>query len=95
MLSLSIIAQSDVPGPSELELSLDKESIVLSKEDIAQGKARDNGFGRLLRDAGFLTVSASPIATAGTYEYGLEASYEGNGGDGMGAGQAFRVTVIE
>jgi len=94
VLSLSIISRSDVPDSSELELSLDNGRIVLSKDDIAQGKAQDNGFGRLLRDAGFLTISASSTAKAGTYEYGLEASSEGDGGDGMGAGQAFRVTVI-
>jgi hypothetical protein len=96
VLKLSIIAQSDVPDSDELQLSLDNESIVLSKDDIAQGKAQDNGFGRLIRDAGFLTVSASPIAKAGTYSYGLEARYEGEGGsDGMGAGEVFRVTILE
>lgn len=62
----------------------------------AQGKAQDNASGRLLRDAGFLTVSASPTVKVGTYDYRLEASYEDvASGGGMGTGQLFRVTVVE
>lgn len=95
VLTLSIIPSGDVPDSSQLQLSFDKDSIVLSKDDIMQGKARDSGYGRLIRDVGFLIVSASPSTKAGTYSYGLEANYEGNGGDGMGAGEVFRVTVVE
>lgn len=45
---------------SELALSLDKESVVLSKDNIAQGKARmgDNveiGYGWVIIDTGSLT----------------------------------------
>lgn len=89
VISLSIMPRSEVPDSSELALSLDKDSMVLSRDDVAQ----DTGSGRLLRDAGFLIVSASSNARAGTYEYGLEASSYQDG-DGMGAGVIFRVTVV-
>lgn len=93
VLSLSIIARGDVPDSSELQLSLDKDSVVLSKSDINEQQATGSG-DLIIRDGGFLTVTASPTAKAGTYEYGLEASYEDASG-GMGAGQLFRVTIVE
>ena len=83
VLDLSIMPGApdiEVPDASELALSLDKESVVLSKDNIAQGKARmgDNittGYGWVITDAGFLTITASPTATSGTYEYIVEANY--------------------
>jgi hypothetical protein len=95
VITLQILPQSDVPDRTELALNLDYESIALSMDNIASGKAKDNGFGRLLTEAGFLTVTASPTVRTGTYEYGLEANYQADGGDGMGAGQLFRVTVLD
>lgn len=94
VLSLSIIARSDVPDSTEIELSLDKGSVVLSKNDIKDQE--QSGSGRVIRDAGFLIISTSTTAKAGTYEFGLEASYEDNAsGEGMGTGQVFRVTIVE
>jgi hypothetical protein len=80
---------------------LDKESVVLSKDNIAQGKARigDNmiiGYGWLITDARFLTITASPTTTSGTYEYIVEARYAGHpGGVGMLSGQLIIVTVTD
>jgi len=91
----------EVPHASELVLSLDNESIVLSRDNIAQGKARigDNiviGYGWLITDAGFLTITASPTATSGTYEYIVEARYAGHpGGTGIVSGQLITVTVAD
>ena len=99
VLSLSIMPGAldiEVPDASELALSLDKESVVLSKDNIAQGKARINDYGWVITDAGFLTITASPTATGGTYEYIVEANYPGEPGIlGMGSGQLFTVTVTD
>ena len=104
VLGLSIEPGSpdiEVPHASELSLSLDKESVVLSKDNIARGKARigDNiiiGYGWLITDAGFLTITASPRANSGTYEYVVEASNAGHpGGTGMVTGQLITVTVTD
>lgn len=96
-----IAPDNEVPDASELALSLDKESVVLSKDNIAQGKARvgDNmiiGYGWVITDAGFLTITASPTAPGGTYEYIVEASYAGEpGGVGTVSGQLITVTVTD
>ena len=104
VLDLSIMPGApdiEVPDASELALSLDKESVVLSKDNIAQGKARmgDNittGYGWVITDAGFLTITASPTATGGTFEYIVEASNAGHpGGTGMVTGQLITVTVTD
>ena len=104
VLSLSIEPGSpdiEVPDSSELMLSLDNENVVLSRDNIAQGKARmgDNviiGDGWVITDAGFLTITASPTATNGTYEYVVEARYAGHvGGNAMGSGQLLTVTVAD
>src|SRR5881628_3779154 len=66
---------NEVADSSELALSLDKESVVLSKDNLANGKARmgDNitiGSEWVITYAGFLTITASPTATTGgPYEY--------------------------
>lgn len=102
VLSLSIMPGAPdivVPDASELALSLDKECVALTKDNIAQGKARigDNiiiGYGWVITDAGFLTITTSPTATDGTYGYIVEARYAGHpGGVGMVSGQLFTVTV--
>jgi hypothetical protein len=105
VLSLSIMPYTfdrEAPDAGQLALSLDKESVVLSKDNIAQGKARmgDNiiiGYGWVITNAGFLTITASPTATTGgPYEYIVEARYAGEvGGVGMGSGQLFTVTVTD
>lgn len=107
VLGLSVIPgiietpDREAPDAGELALSLDKESVALSKDDIAQGKARmgDNiitGYGWVITDAGFLTITASPTATGGTYEYIVEARYAGEpGGVGLGTGQLITVTVTD
>jgi len=71
----------------ELALSLDKQTVVVSKEDIAQELTPN----RVIREVALLTVSASPTIKAGTYEYLLEADYQHM----KGAGQLFRVTVLD
>jgi hypothetical protein len=99
VLGLSVMPYtSDIEAPdaSELALFLDKESIVLSKDNISQGKARigDNitiGYGWVITDAGFLTITASPTAPIGTYEYVVEANYANT----MGSGQLITVTVTD
>lgn len=107
VLGLSVVPgiietpDDEVPDTSELALSLDKESVVLSKDNIVQGKARlgDNiviGYGWVITDAGFLTVMASPTATGGTFEYIVEARYADHpGGTGIVSGQLITVTVTE
>jgi hypothetical protein len=106
VLSLSIMPYTvdrEAPDAGQLALSLDKESVVLSKDNIAQGKARmgDNiiiGYGWVITDAGFLTITASPTATSGgPYESIVEAKSAGGPGTfgGMGSGQLFTVTVTE
>ena len=108
ILSLSITPGSiepdtELPDAGQLALSLDNESVVLSEDNIANGKARmgDNvtiGYGWVITDAGLLTVTASPTApTGGPYEYIIEAHWAGDPGDfgGMGSGQLFTVTVTE
>lgn len=108
VLDLSIVSapiEPDSPGvadASELALSLDNESVVLSKDNIAEGKARmgDNieiGYGWVITDAGFLTITASPTARGGTYEYIVEANWAGEPGGfgGMGAGQLITVTITD
>lgn len=104
VLDLSIMSGSldvEVPDASELALSLDKESVVLSMDNTAQGKARmgDNvtiGYGWVITNAGFLTITASPTANSGTYEYIIEARYAGEpGGVGMGSGKLITVTVTD
>lgn len=103
VLSLSIMPQSNVPDASELALSLDNESVVLSEDNIANGKARmgDNiaiGYGWVITDAGFLTITAAPTAaTGGPYEYVVEANWAGEPGGtgGMGSGQLITVTVTD
>ncbi len=98
VLSLSLMPytfdSSEIAG--ELVLSLDRETVVLSEDNIAQGKARLNEYGWVITDAGFLTITASPTATNGTYEYTVEASWAGEpGGTGMGSGQLITVTVTD
>jgi len=99
VLSLSIMphwTDSEVPDASELALFLDKESVALSEDNMAQGKARITDYGLVITDAGFLTITASPAATGGTYEYIVEANYAGEPGvGGMGAGQLVTVTVMD
>ncbi|MGH9877872.1 MAG: hypothetical protein ACRD5H_09555, partial [Nitrososphaerales archaeon] len=99
VLSLSIMPGApdiEVPDASELALSLDKESVALSKDNIAQGKARINEYGWVITDAGFLTITASPTATDGTYEYIVEARYPGGPGIlGEVSGQLITVTVTD
>lgn len=108
VLSLSITPSpiepdTKVPDAGQLALALDNESVVLSKDNIAKGKATmgDNvriGYGWVITDAGFLTITASPTAaTGGPYEYIIEAHWAGEPGDfgGMGSGQLFTVTVTE
>jgi hypothetical protein len=104
VLSLSIRSHetgTEAPDPGGLSLALDRESVVLSEENIAQGSARmgDNvtiGYGWMVTDAGYLTIAASPTATDGTFEYIVEANWEGKPGeDGMGSGQLFTVTVTD
>lgn len=104
VLDLSIMSGSldvEVPDASELALSLDKESVVLSMDNTVQGKARmgDNvtiGYGWVITNAGFLTITASPTANSGTYEYIIEARYAGEpGGVGMGSGKLITVTVTD
>jgi hypothetical protein len=90
-----------VPHAGELSLTLDRESVVLSEDNIAEGKARmgDNitiGYGWVITDAGFLTIAAAPTATSGTFEYIVEANWAGKlGGGGMGSGQLITVTVMD
>lgn len=98
VLSLSLMPytfdSSETAG--DLVLSLDRETVVLSEDDIAQGKARINDYGWVITDAGFLTITASPTATNGTFEYIVEASWAGEpGGTGMGSGQLITVTVTD
>ena len=106
VLSLSVMPYtfdgSEVADASRLRLSLDRESVVLSEDNIAQGKARmgDNiiiGYGWVITDAGFLTITASPTATGGTYEYIVEAHWAGEPGGtgGMGSGKLITVTVTD
>ena len=107
VLGLSVIPgiiatpDDEVPEASELALSLDRESVVLTRDNIAKGKARvgDNmiiGYGWLITDAGFLTMTASPTATGGTFEYIVEARYAGlPGGTGEVSGQLITVTITE
>ena len=96
MLSLSIRYAADLPDAGELVLSLDTESVVLSEDNIAQGEAWINEHGWMITDAGFLIITASPEATVGTYEYIIEANWDGEpGGVGMGSGQLFTVTVVD
>jgi hypothetical protein len=105
VLGLSITPYTmdrEAPDVGQLALSLDKESVVLSKDNIAQGKARvgDNiiaGYGWVITDAGFLTITASPTATGGTYgEYIVEARYAGHvGGVGIVSGKLITVTVTD
>jgi hypothetical protein len=86
----------EVPDPNELALSLDKESVALSKDNIAQGKARINDYGWVITDAGFLTITASPTAAGGPYEYIVLARYAGEpGGVGTVSGQLITVIVTE
>lgn len=99
VLDLSVMPYTgdrQAPDASELALSLDYEKVVLSKDNIAEGKARvgDNiiiGYGWGITDAGFLTITASPTATLGTYEYIVEANYTHT----MGSGQLITVTVTD
>lgn len=81
--TLSVI-YSEVP---ELALSLDKQTVVVSKDDITQELTPS----RVIREVALLTVSASHTIKAGTYEYLLEANYQHM----KGAGQLFRVTVLD
>jgi hypothetical protein len=91
----------EVPDASELALSLDRESVVLTRDNIAKGKARigDNieiGSGWLITDVGFLTITALPTAASGTHEYVVTATYTGHsGGTGIGTGQLIAVTVTK
>ena len=97
--------EPDSPGvadASELALSLDNETVTLSKENIERGKARmgdDITIGRewVITDAGFLTITASPTARGGTYEYIVEANWAGEPGGfyGTGSGQLITVTVAD
>ncbi len=99
VLDLSVIpytADIEAPDTGELALSLDNNRVVLTKDNIAQGKARvgDNimiGHGWVITDAGFLTITASPTAAAGTYEYVVETNYANT----MGSGQLITVTVMD
>lgn len=101
VLSLSITPYTvdrEAPDAGQLALSLDKESVLLSKENIAQGKARINDYGWVITDAGFLTITASPTAApGGTYEYIVEArdAPSDPGSLGMGSGQLITVTVTD
>ncbi len=62
---------------------------------MTRGKATTNGQGQGITNAGFLAITASPTVTVGTYAYGIEASYEDEGANGMGSGQVITVTVKE
>ena len=89
---------NEVLDASELALSLDEKSVALSRDNLAKGKARmgDNitiGYRWVITDAGFLTITASPTATGGTYEYIVEANYAGD--PGIGSGQLITVTVTD
>ena len=89
VLRLSVMPRSNVSDSSQLALSLDYESLILSEDNIAQGSMTSEGNNRCR----ILTLKASPTVTAGIYEYAVEASREGeDGSSGMGSGQLFRVT---
>lgn len=93
VLALSVMPYSDLsimPYSEVIEglaLSLDKQTVVVSKDDITQELTPS----RVIREVTLLTVSASPTIKAGTYEYFLEANYQHQ----KGAGQLFRVTVLD
>jgi hypothetical protein len=62
----------ETPDVSGLALALDRESVVLSEDNISHGSARMGdditiGYGWVLTDAGYLTITPSPTATAGTF----------------------------
>jgi hypothetical protein len=70
---------SEVPDMSELTLSLDKQTVVVSPDDNTQELTPN----RVIREVAFLTVSASPTVKGGIYEYTLEADYQGEKGSGL------------
>lgn len=75
--------------PRGLSISLDKQSITLSNGD----QVRDIGSGRVVRNAGTLSLAASPDAELGTYTYVLEAKRNVSGGQSLVAGKIVTITI--